>query len=107
MVHLSSVVSRTAKFREAFHFPNKHLLQWFPGHMGKGMKQIQQKLKSVDCIVEVHDARIPTSGRNVQFQYTVGRVKPHLLVLNKKDLADTSRKDDVSAMLKNQGKSTY
>lgn len=72
--------------RPAFKLVNKDLIHWFPGHMNKGIKQMQQKLKSIDCIIEVHDARIPLSGRNPEFKYTVSGLKPHILILNKKDL---------------------
>lgn len=76
-------------FREAYKLVTKQAIRWFPGHMGKGLKQMQQKLRSVDCVVEVHDARIPFSGRNPEFQHTIsGGAKPHILVLNKKDLTD-------------------
>ncbi|KAL9695901.1 hypothetical protein quinque_015186 [Culex quinquefasciatus] len=73
------------RFRASFPVVNRELLNWFPGHMGKGIKQMQQKLKQVDCVIEVHDARIPLSGRNSEFRYTISGVKPHVLVLNKKD----------------------
>ncbi|XP_058829248.1 mitochondrial GTPase 1 [Topomyia yanbarensis] len=73
------------RFRTVFPTVNRELLNWFPGHMGKGIKQMQQKLKEVDCVIEVHDARIPLSGRNSEFRYTISGVKPHVLVLNKKD----------------------
>lgn len=77
----------TMSFRQSYKLVTKQAIRWFPGHMGKGLKQMQQKLKSVDCIIEVHDARIPFSGRNPEFQQTIaGGVKPHVLVLNKKDL---------------------
>ncbi|XP_055624404.1 mitochondrial GTPase 1 [Toxorhynchites rutilus septentrionalis] len=76
------------QFRTSFPAVNRELLNWFPGHMGKGLKQMQQKLKQVDCVIEVHDARIPLSGRNSEFRYTVSGVKPHILVLNKKDLIE-------------------
>ncbi|KAL4112255.1 hypothetical protein QTP88_016076 [Uroleucon formosanum] len=85
----------TSKFRQSFKVIDKALLRWFPGHMGKGMKQMQQKLKSVDCIIEVHDARIPLSGRNPDFKYSISGLKPHILVLNKMDLADLSYKQKV------------
>ncbi|XP_050546103.1 mitochondrial GTPase 1-like [Daktulosphaira vitifoliae] len=77
-----------SQFRQSFKVVDKALLRWFPGHMGKGMKQMQQKLKSVDCIIEVHDARIPLSGRNPDFKYTISGVRPHILVLNKMDLIE-------------------
>lgn len=76
------------KLRPSFRLATKDSINWFPGHMGKGLKQMQQKLKTVDCVIEVHDARIPFSGRNPEFKYTVSGVKPHILVLNKRDLSD-------------------
>lgn len=75
-------------FRSTFKTVDKESLHWFPGHMGKGLKMMQHKIRSVDCIIEVHDARIPLSGRNPDFKYTIAGVKPHILVLNKKDLID-------------------
>lgn len=80
----------TENFRKVFKAVNKDLMQWFPGHMGKGMRQMQQKLKMVDCVIEVHDSRIPISGRNTDFKQTVLGVRPHILVLNKKDISDPS-----------------
>ncbi|XP_067618785.1 mitochondrial GTPase 1 [Eurosta solidaginis] len=76
-------------FRETYKLISKQSIRWFPGHMSKGLKQMQQKLRTVDCVVEVHDARIPFSGRNPEFQHTIsGGEKPHILVLNKKDLTE-------------------
>lgn len=88
------------QFRTVFKTIDKDVLRWFPGHMGKGLKQMQQKLRSVDCIVEVHDARIPLSGRNADFKYTVSGVKPHILVLNKVDLIDKKFKSRILDKLK-------
>lgn len=73
-------------FRQKCPYVSKDLLRWFPGHMNKGLKQMQRKLKSVDCVIEVHDARIPFTGRNPMFTNTLTGAKPHILVLNKKDL---------------------
>lgn len=73
-------------FRKKCPYVSKDLLRWFPGHMNKGLKQMQRKLKSVDCVIEVHDARIPFTGRNPIFTNTLTGAKPHILVLNKKDL---------------------
>ncbi|KAI4466513.1 mitochondrial ribosome-associated gtpase 1 [Holotrichia oblita] len=73
-------------FRSVFKTVDKETLHWFPGHMGKGLRKMQNKLKSVDCVIEVHDARIPLSGRNTDFKHTISGIKPHILVLNKVDL---------------------
>ncbi|XP_025413034.1 mitochondrial GTPase 1 [Sipha flava] len=90
----------TTKFRQSYQVIDKSLLRWFPGHMNKGMKQMQQKLKSIDCIIEVHDARIPLSGRNPDFRYNISGIRPHILVLNKMDLADLSFKQKIEEKIK-------
>ncbi|XP_070486992.1 mitochondrial ribosome-associated GTPase 1 isoform X2 [Equus przewalskii] len=83
-----------AAWRESFPLGGHAVARWFPGHMAKGLKKMQSSLKLVDCIIEVHDARIPLSGRNPLFQETLG-LKPHLLVLNKMDLADLKERQIV------------
>lgn len=87
-------------FRSVFKSIDKDVLRWFPGHMNKGLKQMQNKLRSVDCVIEVHDARIPLSGRNTDFKYTIRGVKPHILVLNKVDLIRPSLKQPIINKLK-------
>lgn len=62
-------------------------LQWYPGHMAKTRRLIEDNLKLVDVVVEITDARIPFSSRNPCFDDILGR-KPRLVVLNKSDLAD-------------------
>ncbi|KAM7364313.1 mitochondrial GTPase 1 [Cochliomyia hominivorax] len=93
--------AKVMSFRQCYKLVTKQAIRWFPGHMGRGLKQMQQKLKSVDCIIEVHDARIPFSGRNPEFQYTIaGGMKPHILVLNKKDLISPKDQKYISRALK-------
>lgn len=79
------------------------VVRWFPGHMTKGLKQMQQRLKNIDCILEVHDARIPISGRYADFSRTLTGLKPHILVLSKSDLADKEYSDSVVSKLKRDG----
>lgn len=62
-------------------------LQWYPGHMAKTRRLIEENLKLIDVVVEILDARIPFSGRNPSFNDII-KSKPRLLVLNKSDLAD-------------------
>ncbi|MCD2256553.1 ribosome biogenesis GTPase YlqF [Agrilactobacillus fermenti] len=62
-------------------------IQWFPGHMAKARNQVQEKLKLVDIVLEIVDARIPESSRNPMMDEIIAD-KPRLLVLNKADLAD-------------------
>ncbi|XP_063973921.1 mitochondrial GTPase 1 [Diachasmimorpha longicaudata] len=90
-------------FRQVFRVPPRDSLHWFPGHMHKGLRQMQQKLKSVDIIIEVHDARIPLSGRYDQFKHTISGIKPHIFVLNKKDLTDLSKARYFEERLKSEG----
>lgn len=62
-------------------------IHWFPGHMKKASIQIQDKLKLVDCLIELLDARIPYSSRNNEL-YNLTKSKNRLVVLTKQDLAD-------------------
>ncbi|WLR52320.1 ribosome biogenesis GTPase YlqF [Bacillus tianshenii] len=62
-------------------------IQWFPGHMAKARRQVQEKLKLIDLVIELTDARIPQSSRNPMVDEMVGQ-KPRLLLLNKADMAD-------------------
>ena len=62
-------------------------LQWYPGHMAKTRRLIEDNLKWIDVVVEILDARIPFSGRNPAFDDMLHN-KPRLLLLNKSDLAD-------------------
>ncbi|XP_007935058.1 mitochondrial ribosome-associated GTPase 1 [Orycteropus afer afer] len=89
-------------WRENFPLGGRDVARWFPGHMAKGLKRMQSSLKLVDCIIEVHDARIPLSGRNPLFQETLG-LKPHLLVLNKMDLADLREQQKIRQHLEGEG----
>ncbi|KAI3363154.1 hypothetical protein L3Q82_011803 [Scortum barcoo] len=178
-MRLHQMLRSADSFRSAFDFGGREVAHWFPGHMAKGdpsdmshssvwiidesfscnallcagLKQMRASLKSVDCIIEIHDARIsfklepylyiygqdkgpfmcnyrfnmlfllwqvnptmlqfaadinvffffnikhiPFSGRNPVFQETLS-VRPHLLILNKMDLADLSNKQRILKQL--------
>jgi len=62
-------------------------VQWFPGHMAKTRRLIQEQLKLVDVVIEIVDARIPQSSRNPLVDEIVAH-KPRLIILNKEDLSD-------------------
>ena len=62
-------------------------LQWFPGHMKKAERLIEENLKLVDLVIEVLDARIPASSQNPNLQEILGD-KPKLIAMLKSDLAD-------------------
>ncbi|MGE7927285.1 ribosome biogenesis GTPase YlqF [Lysinibacillus xylanilyticus] len=62
-------------------------IQWFPGHMAKARREVTEKLKLVDIIFELIDARLPLSSRNPMIDEVINQ-KPRLLILNKSDMAD-------------------
>ncbi|GGM21283.1 ribosome biogenesis GTPase A [Paraliobacillus quinghaiensis] len=64
-------------------------IQWFPGHMAKAKREVQEKLKLVDFVIELVDARAPFSSQNPML-HNVLQQKPKMRVLMKKDLADPS-----------------
>lgn len=61
--------------------------QWYPGHMTKAIRMMQENIKLIDIIIELTDARIPAAGRNPDID-ELGKNKFRLIVLNKADLAD-------------------
>lgn len=62
-------------------------IQWFPGHMAKAKREISEKMKLIDIVIELVDARAPYSSKNPLFNGVVNN-KPRLIVLTKEDLAD-------------------
>jgi ribosome biogenesis GTPase A len=62
-------------------------IQWFPGHMAKARREVTEKLKLVDIIFELVDARLPLSSRNPMIDQVIHQ-KPRLIILNKMDMAD-------------------
>lgn len=61
--------------------------QWYPGHMTKAKRQMQEDIKLIDLIIEIVDARIPLSSRNPDIDQ-LGQNKFRLILMNKSDLAD-------------------
>ena len=64
-------------------------VNWFPGHMTKALRNMENDLKLVDCVCEITDARIPRSSRNPALDELLGR-KPRLVLLNRADQADSA-----------------
>ncbi len=77
-------------------------IQWFPGHMAKTRRLMQENLPKVDILIEVLDARIPYSSRNPEIHRIAGQ-KPLLTLLNKSGLADPAATDRWIAHLKKNG----
>jgi len=74
-------------------------IQWFPGHMAKARRILQEQLKWVDVAIELGDARVPQSSRNPLLQELLGG-KPKLVILNKADLADPAQTERWLAALR-------
>ena len=64
--------------------------QWYPGHMTKAKRMMQENIKLIDLVIEVIDARIPVSSRNPDID-ELGKNKARLILLNKSDLADSRK----------------
>ena len=68
-------------------FANQYAIQWFPGHMAKTLRMMEQEIQHVDASLVLLDARIPLSSLNPEIERITAR-KPKLYALNKADLAD-------------------
>ena len=77
-------------------------IQWFPGHMSKARRQVQESIKFVDFVTVLVDARLPLSSQNPMLTKIVGE-KPKLLILNKADLADPVRLKEWQTYFEGQG----
>ncbi len=77
-------------------------INWFPGHMAKARRQIEEVLKKIDVVIEILDARIPVSSHNPMLDEVV-KNKPRIILLNKKDLADPNETNKWIAHFKRQG----
>ncbi len=62
-------------------------VQWFPGHMTKAKRQMEENLKKVDFVIEIRDARMPLASKNPMLDQLIQN-KPRLILLSKKDKAD-------------------
>lgn len=67
--------------------PSKALFNWYPGHMARALREIKQKLKMVDIVLEIRDARVPMVSGNRNLNESLGQ-KRKLILLNKVNLAD-------------------
>lgn len=72
-------------------FAHAHF-SWYPGHMAKTMKQVEEDLKLVDIVIEILDARIPISSQNPEVQKLI-KNKKKIVILNKSDLANEAETD--------------
>lgn len=77
-------------------------IQWYPGHMTRAKRQMEEDIRLIDLIVELIDARIPSSGRNPDIK-KMGQNKGRLIVLAKADLADPGKTDLWKRYYQSQG----
>lgn len=77
-------------------------VQWYPGHMAKAKRTLEENLKLVNIVIELCDARLPYSSRNPAIDSIIGK-KPRVLVFNKADLADQAQSDYWMDYYKKQG----
>ena len=73
--------------------------QWYPGHMTKAKRQMQEDIKLIDLVIELVDARIPLSSRNPDID-ELGKNKARLIIMNKSDLSDENRTKNGQPILK-------
>ena len=76
--------------------------QWYPGHMTKAKRQMQEDIKLIDLVIELVDARIPLSSRNPDID-ELGKNKYRLILMNKADLADKKKTEKWSTYFKEKG----
>lgn len=77
-------------------------VQWYPGHMTKAKRQMQEDLKLIDLIIELVDARVPLSSRNPDIDQ-LGQNKSRLILLNKADLADERQNETWKEYFQSKG----
>lgn len=76
--------------------------QWYPGHMTKAKRMMQENIKLIDLVIELVDARIPLSSRNPDID-DLGKNKARLILLNKADLADEKQTKNWQTFFEKQG----
>ena len=77
-------------------------IQWYPGHMTKAKRMMQENIKLIDIVIELLDARVPISSRNPDID-TLAKNKYRLVLLNKSDLADNRTNQEWEAYFKEKG----
>lgn len=77
-------------------------IQWYPGHMTKAKRMMQENIKLVDVIIELIDARVPISSQNPDMA-NITNNKPRIIVFNKVDLADVDKTKEFVKLYEQQG----
>ena len=82
--------------------PTSTSINWYPGHMTKAKRMMEENVKLVDLIIEVVDARIPRASRNPDID-RLGAGKSRLIIMNKADLADSRANKDWESFFSEKG----
>ena len=77
-------------------------VQWYPGHMTKAKRQMQEDIKLIDLIIELVDSRVPLASRNPDID-ELGKNKARLILLNKSDLGDERQNEAWKAYFQSKG----
>ena len=77
-------------------------IQWYPGHMAKTKRQVKEKIRFIDVVLELVDARIPISSMNPMIDELIGKT-PKVILLNKADLADPNELEKWISYFANKG----
>ena len=77
-------------------------INWYPGHMTKAKRMMEENIKLIDLVIELVDARVPMSSRNPEIDQ-LGRNKSRIILLNKADLADPKWNEAWAEFFKNRG----
>ena len=78
------------------------MIQWYPGHMTKAVRMMQENMKLIDLVIELVDARVPLSSRNPDID-ELGKNKSRIVLLNKADLADPACNREWVSFFKERG----
>lgn len=77
-------------------------IQWYPGHMKRALREIQENIKLIDIVVEILDARIPMASKNPDID-NLAKDKTRVVILNKKDLAQDDKTNEWVDYFREQG----
>ena len=77
-------------------------VQWYPGHMTKARRMMQEDMKLIDLVIELVDARVPLSSRNPDID-ELGKNKARLILLNKSDLSDDAANEKWARYFQEKG----
>lgn len=95
---------RLPNLRSEFGYPNVQSFTWFPGHMYKTTKELKTRLRDVDFVLEIRDARIPFSSRNEILDAEIAaQQKRRMIIFNKADLSNANLQSKITRYFEDTG----